>query len=397
MPRFLPPLRLTGARVLMADTLVEQPLALAEGLIQLDDDPIRRPEVDLSGYFLLPGIVDLHGDGFERQILPRPGADFPIRSGLEAYDREAAACGVTTAYMAQGWSWEGGHRGPDHAEALLATLSARAAETLTDLRVQLRVETHFVESASRLLDCVRRHGIDFVVFNDHLEDGFAMARTRPEAFSFWARKIGVTSDVLMQRMKAAQAQARQVPRMLCDLAAAFDLAGVRFGSHDDPDAETREFYAMIGARIAEFPTSRRAAAATRSMGDPVLMGAPNVVRGKSQSGNVAAEELIRAGLCDVLVSDYHLPAMAQAVWTLVDAGLMDLPQAWQMVSTTPARVLGLSDRGRLVPGLRADLVAVNMQTRVIEATVAGGCLAFARGEAALRLMAAGQPLSLAAE
>lgn len=397
MPRYLPPLRLTGARVLLADTLVEQPVAIADGLILLDDESAPMSQVDLTGYYLLPGIVDLHGDGFEHQIQPRPGADFPIGFGLASYDREAAACGVTTAYLAQGWSWEGGHRDPDHAEALLAALIRQKADWMTDLRVQLRVETHLVEAAQRLLDCVAKYGVDLVVFNDHLDEALVMSQQRPDAFAHWARKLGLSTDDLVLRVKRAEANARLVPQMLCELAAAFEKRGVRLGSHDDPDAETREIYALIGAVICEFPTSRRAAAAARAAEHPVLMGAPNVVRGKSQAGNIGARELITAGLCDALVSDYHLPALHQAVWTMVDAALMDLPQAWQMVSTTPARVAGLSDRGRIVPGLRADLAVVNMRTRAIEATISGGKLAFSCGEAALRLIGSPSARQLAAE
>ncbi|MEO5619394.1 MAG: alkylphosphonate utilization protein, partial [Cypionkella sp.] len=173
--------------------------------------------------------------------------------------------------------------------------------------------------------------------------------------------------------------------------------GVLYGSHDDPDGETREFYRMIGARIAEFPLTRRAAAAAHSMMSPVIMGAPNVVRGKSQAGNVSALALVAEGLCDVLVSDYHIPALPQAVWSLVDRGVMSLPQAWALVSSRPAEILRLSDRGRLDPGLRADLVVVHAQTRVIEATITAGRLTYLAGEAAERFVAQPKALSLAAE
>jgi hypothetical protein len=147
----------------------------------------------------------------------------------------------------------------------------------------------------------------------------------------------------------------EVPRSLCAMAEAFDRLGVSYGSHDDPDGETREFYTMIGARIAEFPLSKRAASAAHAMMCPVIMGAPNVVRGGSQAGNVAAEELIVAGQCDALVSDYHIPALALAAWTLVERGLLDLPRAWALISEKPAEILRLPDRGRLTPGLRASI------------------------------------------
>lgn len=388
---FLPDLRLTGAEVLQDGAMRREAVGLSQGVLV----DAALPEVDLSGFWVMPGIIDLHGDGFERQIFPRPTAPFPIASGLAATDREAAAHGVTTAYLAQSWSWEGGHRGPDQAEALLAAV--RDYPALTDLRVQIRAETHLVEAAERLLATVERFGVGYVVFNDHLEEGFQMRRTNPDGFALWARKAALTPGQLFARMEAARARSREVPRVLCALSNGFETRGVTYGSHDDPDAETRQFYAMMGARVAEFPTSRRAAAAARALGSPVIMGAPNVVRGGSQAGNIGAEALVRDGLCDVLVSDYHIPALVLAVWKLVDDGILPLAQAWGLVSSNAADVMGMADRGRIAAGMRADLAVVNAATRRVEATIAGGRLTYLAGEAALRFMGQRQVMRMAAE
>jgi alpha-D-ribose 1-methylphosphonate 5-triphosphate diphosphatase len=130
---------------------------------------------------------------------------------------------------------------------------------------------------------------------------------------------------------------------------------------------------------------------------PVLMGAPNVVRGRSQAGNASATALVAEGLCDVLVSDYHIPALPLAVWTLVEKGVLDLPAAWAMISSRPAEVMRMADRGRLEPGLRADMVVINATTRAIEATISAGRLSYLAGEAARRFMGARQVQQLAAE
>lgn len=394
MTAFLPPLRLAGAEVLTDDRFEHRPVGLMAGQIV---DGQGLPTVDLSGYWLMPGIIDLHGDGFERQVHPRPSAPFPLPSALAATDREAAAHGVTTCYLAQSWSWEGGMRGPDRAEALMAAVLDYRSSGLTDLRVQVRAETHLVEEVPRLIAAVERFRVDYVVFNDHLEEGFQMRRTDPDGFAHWARKAGLTEADMAARMETARAQARAVPRALCALAEAFDRLGVTYGSHDDPDAETREVYRMLGARVAEFPTTLRAAAAARAGEDPVLMGAPNVVRGGSQAGNVAAVDLIRAGLCDGLVSDYHIPALPLAVWALVDGGVLPVERAWALVSSGPARVLRMADRGRIAEGLRADLVVVDPDTREIAATIAGGRLSHLSGRLAARFMQAGAAARMAAE
>ena len=393
MSILLAPLRLTGAQILRDGAMQQRSISLADGWVTRG--PL--PEVDLSGYLILPGIIDLHGDGFEHHIAPRPAADFPVAAGLASYDREAAAHGVTTAYLAQGWSWEGGRRGPDHAEAMMQALERFRPQALTDLRLQIRAETYLVAETARLIAAVARHGIGYVVFNNHLDEGLHKARIAPADFAVWARKVGLSPAELSAAIDAAARQAKAVPRSLCMLAEAFDALGVVYGSHDDPDGETRERYLMIGARVAEFPLSRSAAAAAHAMQCPVIMGAPNVVRGKSQSGNVSATALVADGLCDALVSDYHIPALPLAVWALVDQGVASLPQAWALVSQQPAEILRLADRGRLEPGLRADMVVVNAETRVIEATICAGRMTWLAGAAANRFLARPAALRLAAE
>ena len=144
---------------------------------------------------------------------------------------------------------------------------------------------------------------------------------------------------------------------------------------------------MIGATVAEFPLTHRAAAAAHAMFSPVILGAPNVVRGQSQSGTASASDLVASGLCDALVSEYPMPALPMAVWALVGRGILRLPKAWALVSSGPAQILRMTDRGRLDPAQRADLGVVLAQTRRIEATICGGRLTCLAGAAALRFMA----------
>ena len=394
MPQKLPPLRLTGATILREGRMQDRSVVIEDGRITKGP----RPAVDLSDFWILPGIIDLHGDAFERHIAPRPSAPFPIASGLASVDRDAAANGVTTAWLAQSWSWEGGKRSPDYAEELLQDLDIYRKRALTDLRVQLRVETHMVDSGDRLLAAVRRHGIDYVVFNNHLDEAVNAWDVKPNVIATWAAQHRVSPEELMAKVTHAKERGGEVPRFLCRLAEAFDGLGVTYGSHDDETAETREWFSTIGAKTCEFPTARAPAAVARAIGDPVLMGAPNVVRGGSQSGNIAAVDLIRDGLCQALVSDYHYPSLAQAAFRLVDDGVLDLPRAWAMISTKPAEIKRLPDRGRIEFGRRADLVVINKDTRAIEATIAGGKLTHLCGLAARRFMdAVNGGMQLAAE
>ncbi|WP_354002045.1 amidohydrolase family protein [Pseudotabrizicola alkalilacus] len=186
---------------------------------------------------------------------------------------------------------------------------------------------------------------------------------------------------------AADAQGPMVPQALRQIAADFAAQGLRMGSHDDDTAETRAFYRGLGAQICEFPTSFDAARAAHVVNEPVLMGAPNVVRGGSQSGNIAAQDLIEAGLCDALVSDYYYPALPQAAWALVERGVLGLPEAWAMISIHPARIAGLADRGHLGIGARADMVAVNPETHRVELTLCHGRVAHLSGALAAKVWA----------
>jgi alpha-D-ribose 1-methylphosphonate 5-triphosphate diphosphatase len=386
MPQ-LAPLRLTGARALFEGQIADHAITVAEG--RISDGP--APELNLSGYLLLPGIIDLHGDGFERHLTPRPSAPFDKRRALASAASELAVNGITTAWFAQSWSWEGGFRSGRATCDLLAALKAAQPDLLADIRVQIRLETHVTEDHGAVLAAVARYGVDYVVFNNHLPEALEMAQNQPDRFAQWAAQTKRTHVEMLAIVHAAQAQDPVVPAALTQMAAALALAGVRMGSHDDATADTRAFYRGIGADICEFPTTVAAAIAARAASEPVLMGAPNVVRLGSQSGNIAAQTLIEAGLCDALVSDYYYPALAQAAWHLVDDRVCDLPAAWGMISAQPARIAGLTDRGHLGMGARADLIAVNPDTRAVEMTLSAGRLAHLSGGLARRAMATLNP------
>ena len=382
MPQ-IAPLRLTNAHALIGGALHDHALTVADG--QITDGPAR--ELDLSGYLLLPGIIDLHGDGFERHLSPRPTAPFDKVKGLGSLAAELAVNGITTAWIAQSWSWEGGHRSGAATVALLEALKRARPRLLPDIRVQLRLETHVIDEHPLVIEAVAAHGLDFVVFNNHLPEAVEMADRKPHRFASWASQTSRTADEMLAVVRKAEAQEPDVPAALAAIATRFRDLGVRMGSHDDATAATRAFYRGLGAEISEFPTTFEAARAAHAAGEPVLMGAPNVVRGGSQTGNIAAVDLIREGLVDALMSDYYYPALPQSAWALVDAGLCDLPQAWAMISEAPARIMGLADRGHLGHGARADLVAVNPETHRVELTLTHGRIAHLSGEAARRFAA----------
>lgn len=373
---------LRGADVLRPEGLAVGDLCLAEGCIAEDGN---GREVDLSGFRVLPGLVDTHGDGFERHVAPRRGAVNNIGIGLESVDAELACNGITTATLAQFFSWEGGMRGPDFAERFCAALGA-AEGLLTDMRLQLRFETHMLDHYARFEALVADSGAGYVVFNDHLPHGALAKGKKPPRLTGQALKSGRSPEAHHALLRDMHDRRGEVPEAVAALAARLAAAGVLLGSHDDNTAEGRGQWRGMGVALAEFPETREAAEAAHSAGDAVILGAPNVVRGGSHKGNVSATDLLRDGIGDAIASDYHYPAMRQAVARLVEGGVLPFETAWGLVSSGPARVLGLRDRGEISIGKRADLVVMEPESGRIGATFVAGRVSYLSGAVAERFV-----------
>ncbi len=379
----LPDLRLIGAQALTPDGYGVQPVCLSQGRV-VEDRSAR--EVDLSGYLVLPGMVDAHGDGFEKHLAPRRGAMKDMGLGVVAAEAELAANGISTATLAQFYSWEGGMRGPEFAERVFSALQDVQPRLATDLRTQLRFETPMLDDYDAVRDMVERFAIPYVVFNDHLQHDVLEKGKRPKRLTGQALRIGQNPEKYLAYMQALHARMDEVPLALEILADQLCDMGVRLGSHDDRTQAQRQGWHAMGVHIAEFPETVEAAEAARASGDAVVMGAPNVVRGSSHNGNASALDLITMGLCDGLASDYHYPSMRRAAFFLAEAGVLDFAGAWGLISSGPAKVLGLEDRGELAVGRRADLVILDAESRDVCATISGGKVSHMRGEVARRFI-----------
>ncbi|MGI3165303.1 alpha-D-ribose 1-methylphosphonate 5-triphosphate diphosphatase [Pseudooceanicola sp. 200-1SW] len=378
-PPLLPDMHLTGARVLRPGGMCDDALGLSAGRIH-EGCPGRA--VDLTGWWVLPGIVDVHGDGFERHLAPRRGALRDLGDGLAMAAAELAVNGITTAMLAQFFSWEGGMRSPDFAEAMAAAHAALAPRQALDLRLQLRLEAALIDDFPRARALIARHDIRYVVLNDHLPHAALAAGKTPPRLTGQALKSGRSPEAHLTLMQDLHARAPEVPGAVQGLIAS--LPGLLFGSHDDATPEDRRHWRALGARVSEFPETRAAALEARAGGDAVVLGAPNVVRGGSHAKKVSAAELVAEGLCTALASDYHYPAPRQAALKL--APEIGLEAAWGLVSSGPAALLGLTDRGTLAAGQRADLVVLDPDTGRIGATLAGGRLAWLGANLAPRFL-----------
>ena len=369
------------AEVLKPEGLRPERLSIAEGQIV---EPLAGRRVNLEGYKIMPGLVDVHGDAFERHVAPRRGAMKQATEGLLAAEAELAANGVTTGVLAQFMSWEGGVRSAEFAGEIFSALAKVRPHAVTDMRGQLRLETHFLEAFEGLPEKLAGWGVEYVVFNDHLPHARLAAGRKPPGLNGQALKAGRSPEAHLAFLH--ELHERDVSAPLADLAKRLNAIGIRMGSHDDATAGQRSEWRRLGAVICEFPETLEAAEAARAAGDLIAMGSPNVVRGGSHKGNISALDLITLNLCDALASDYHYPSMRRAVLFIAKAGLCDLAAAWRLISEGPAELLGLSDRGVLEPGKRADLVILDANDQ-IAATIAGGRISHMRGDIAERFFA----------
>lgn len=368
-------LHITGGRVLTED-LVRADLTTDDALIAALDAAAPRAalRLDASGLLVLPGIVDIHGDAFERHIMPRPGVSFPIDLALRDADRALLACGVTTACHAVTWSWEPGLRGAGNARALIEAIERLRPHLGVDTRFHLRHEIFNLEAEAEIADWLGAGRIGALAFNDHTP-GIVAESVRAGKIAKVVERTGLSEAAFMALATRIYDRRGDVPASVTRLARAALAAGVPMLSHDDMSPAMRRDYRALGVGIAEFPVNVATAREAAAHGEAIVFGAPNVVRGGSHLDCPAAEEMVGAGLCTILASDYYYPALPLAPFVLARNGAASFAAAWRLVSQAPAAALGLDDRGVVSTGRRADLVLVaeGAQPRIV-ATVAGGRL-----------------------
>jgi alpha-D-ribose 1-methylphosphonate 5-triphosphate diphosphatase len=376
-------LRITGGRVLLrSDGEQAVDLILDDGKIAAISRDGRGPEFDARGLLVLPGIVDIHGDAFERQLQPRPGVGFAADIALHDTEAQLLANGITTAFHGVTLSWEPGLRSQPAWQALLDALEAR--HWACDMRVHLRWEAYNLDSLETALADIATGRVHLVAFNDHTPAILKKIKDPVEGAKYSGR-AGMGIDEFRTLADRISARADAVPAALERIAAAARDAAVPMASHDDATIATRTEFRRRGARICEFPMAEEVGQDARAAGDWVVMGSPNVVRGGSHLGWASAARMTEAGICSVLSSDYFYPAMLRAALVLAGRGVLDLPRAWDLVSANPAAAAGLTDRGAIAEGLRADVIVVDPAIPRVVATIANGRIAHMTADGASRL------------
>jgi alpha-D-ribose 1-methylphosphonate 5-triphosphate diphosphatase len=367
-----------GGRALTDGDISETSLRIAGGQIRDVDASGGRSTVsiDARDLLVLPGIVDLHGDAFERQMMPRAGVDFPIDVALFDSDHQAIANGITTVFHATTWSWEPGLRSGDNAKRLCEAIETLRPQLKADTRFHLRHETYTLDAEEEIGQWLLDGRVDLFAFNDHM-DGTVADLASPRKRNRMVERSGLSGEDFDRLVKRIVSRADAVPASIARLAKVAKAAGVRMLSHDDNSPAMRQAYRAKGVRIAEFPVNEETAREAAGGGDAIVYGAPNVVRGGSHTGWTRASDMIEKGLCSVLASDYYYPAPLLAAFRLAADHVRPLAQAWELISAAPARATGLVDRGEIAEGRRADILlvddAVPLRPRIV-AVIADGRL-----------------------
>lgn len=365
---------LANGEVLHGDVLVAADLCFTRGVITEAPGPGART-FDARGLLVLPGIVDVHGDAFERQLMPRPKVGFSDTIGLAETDRQLAANGITTALHAITCSWEPGLRGIGRVRSLFAALEALKSSLSVDTRVHLRHEVFNIADEAEVISWLSAGRVHVLAFNDHMHS-IALQRHRIDKIATAIDRAGIDQTAYFALVDRIHAQADQVPASVARIAAAARSAGTIMFSHDDRHPEERSAYRALGCQVAEFPMTEVTAEAAIDATDWTVFGAPNVLRGGSHTNCPSAAEMVGKGLCTVLASDYYYPSLAAAPFRLANDGVLPLGEAWALVAENAAASVGLDDRGQLNPGMRADVVLIEQRPDplppAIVATIVGG-------------------------
>jgi alpha-D-ribose 1-methylphosphonate 5-triphosphate diphosphatase len=360
---------LGNARIVLPGEIITGSILVEDGLIAAVDTgrALPRGALDCEGDFVAPGLVELHTDNLEHHLAPRPGVDWPRLPAVVAHDAELAACGITTVFDALRVGSlsppRRRHHGRKYARDLADTILALHAAGGLKIRhrLHLRAEMCSETLADELAEFGPEDRVGIVSLMDHTP-GQRQFTSLGTLRRFARERDGLSEDEFAAHVAylhdvSARNRTRHEALAVTE---AYRLGAV-VASHDDTTPEHVATSAAHGARIAEFPTTALAAAESRARGIAVMMGAPNLIRGGSHSGNVAAAELAEAGLLDILSSDYAPAALLQAALHLGDRR-GDLAAGLAAVTDAPARAAGLHDRGRIEAGFRADLVRFRLHT-----------------------------------
>lgn len=361
---------LSDLKIVLPDRVIELGSIQIEGgiIAQVIEGSAPVDVPSLQGLTVIPGIIDLHGDMLERDVLPRPNARFPTELGLIELDKRLAGAGITTAFAAISFAWkEDDIRSQEDATEMIQTINKVRDHLLVDMQVHARFEVTNPKTSVILAEFLEQGQVQLVSIMDH-SPGQGQYGDVERYLDFMRKWMGVDIDSLgefkdrvIEQLKQKAANAVQIPRDWDVVKDVLDVAkkySIPVASHDDDTAQKVEEQAQLGVTISEFPVTQIAAKTARDLGMHVVMGAPNAYRGRSTSNNLSAMDAIRGGWADILATDYYPAAMFHTAFKLAHENIMSLPESIALITCNAADAVGLHDRGRIEEGKLADLVII---------------------------------------
>ena len=357
----------TNARLVLDDEIVNGSLFSQKGMIERIDQGTSAINgvIDLQGDYLMPGMVEVHTDNFERHLMPRPKVRWDDAPALLAHDAEIAAAGITTVLDALGVGEADPEsvRGSEWDSVLgcIAEFSERGT-LRADHLLHVRCELPAPNTLELFAPFVGNPMVRMISLMDHTP-GQRQWENLEHAWIYFSGKKGWSREKFDERVAMSiELQSLYAQPHRAYFTAYCKEHQIALASHDDTTVAHVEQAFVEGATVCEFPTTVAAAQAARDRNMLTIMGGPNVVRGGSHSGNVSAIELAQLGLMDILSSDYVPGSLLSAVVRLTETAGLTLPQAVALVSRNPAKSIGLNDRGSIAPEMRADLVQMRITT-----------------------------------
>ena len=355
-----------NAKIITENAIIHGTIMFADGVISSIDSGTRVPlgAIDCEGDYVAPGLIELHTDNLERHLTPRPKVNWPKRAAVLGHDRELAGAGITSVFDALRVGSEADQKSHGYlryaretVDHILDQINHRALKV--SHHIHLRAELCTETLVEELYEFSVNDRVRLVSLMDHTP-GQRQFRDMSKHREYLMGKHGYNdAEVEAHWTKLRELQTLYLEKNRAATVAYATEVGAILASHDDTTLDDVLESDRLGITVAEFPTTLEAAEACRAKAQFIVMGAPNIVRGGSHSGNVAAQELARGGLLDILSSDYVPAALLNAAVSLGTL-LEDMAAGIRTVTSCPADAVGFDDRGRIAPEKRADLVRFAM-------------------------------------
>lgn len=349
---------LRSRNILIDEEFIPADVVIKGEFIQrIDDYGKNEVAIDLADLKIAPGIVDLHSDAIEKEIEPRPNATFPVSLAVAELDKKLSMAGVTTMFHAIGFEENPKKkRSIDLAIAQIEEINKANEKHLgVDNYVHARFELSADEAVEPIKNVISKGMVKLVSLMDH-SPGQGQFKSLDSFKTYYGKYYNLDDDEIQ---KVIDKKTNKNEEKINDLINFTKEHNLTLLSHDDDCIEKLDGLLDLGVQISEFPLDMDVAKYAVEKGIATGMGAPNIVRGGSQSGNIAAIELVREGVCKYLCSDYHPTSMLQAVYKMKDDANLDIAKGFSMVTSTPAKYANLADRGEIKEGKRADIIVVD--------------------------------------